>query len=98
MGTSTGLQKSQQEVAAEAVKLVRETIGPVAAFRKVLFVKGLPKTRSGKIPRSALADLVNGKPYKVGQVCSSVGLLVYSRLRIDFVCESHRAETLLLRF
>ncbi|XP_030197857.1 acyl-CoA synthetase short-chain family member 3, mitochondrial [Gadus morhua] len=60
-----GLQKSQQEVAAEAVKLVRETIGPVAAFRKVLFVKGLPKTRSGKIPRSALADLVNGKPYKI---------------------------------
>ena len=62
----TGLQKSQQEVAAEAVKLVRETIGPVAAFRKVLFVKGLPKTRSGKIPRSSLADLANGKPYKVG--------------------------------
>ena len=60
------MQKSQQEVVAEAVKLVRETIGPVAAFRKVLFVKGLPKTRSGKIPRSSLADLVNGKPYKVG--------------------------------
>lgn len=47
------------------VKLVRDTIGPVAAFRKVLFVRGLPKTRSGKIPRSSLANLVNGKPYKV---------------------------------
>ncbi|KAG7256378.1 hypothetical protein CRUP_037179, partial [Coryphaenoides rupestris] len=53
------------EVSAEAVKLVRESVGPVAAFRKVLFVKGLPKTRSGKIPRSSLADLVNGKPYKI---------------------------------
>uniref|UniRef100_A0AAR2K2M9 Acyl-CoA synthetase short-chain family member 3, mitochondrial n=1 Tax=Pygocentrus nattereri TaxID=42514 RepID=A0AAR2K2M9_PYGNA len=48
----------------ELVKLVRDTIGPVAAFRKVLFVKALPKTRSGKIPRSSLANLVNGKPYK----------------------------------
>ncbi|KAL2102914.1 hypothetical protein ACEWY4_002082 [Coilia grayii] len=58
-------QKSQEEVAKEIVSLVRETIGPVAAFRKVLFVKGLPKTRSGKIPRSSLANLINGKPYKI---------------------------------
>uniref|UniRef100_A0A9J7XY31 Acyl-CoA synthetase short-chain family member 3, mitochondrial n=1 Tax=Cyprinus carpio carpio TaxID=630221 RepID=A0A9J7XY31_CYPCA len=49
----------------EMVKLVRNTIGPVAAFKKVVFVKALPKTRSGKIPRSSLANLVNHKPYKV---------------------------------
>uniref|UniRef100_A0A8C7K7M6 Acyl-CoA synthetase short-chain family member 3, mitochondrial n=1 Tax=Oncorhynchus kisutch TaxID=8019 RepID=A0A8C7K7M6_ONCKI len=49
----------------EIVSLVRETIGPVAAFRKVLIVRGLPKTRSGKIPRSSLANLVNGKPYTI---------------------------------
>uniref|UniRef100_A0A8C7PGM9 Acyl-CoA synthetase short-chain family member 3, mitochondrial n=1 Tax=Oncorhynchus mykiss TaxID=8022 RepID=A0A8C7PGM9_ONCMY len=49
----------------EMVSLVRETIGPVAAFRKVLIVRGLPKTRSGKIPRSSLANLVNGKPYTI---------------------------------
>ncbi|KAJ3612250.1 hypothetical protein NHX12_020526 [Muraenolepis orangiensis] len=61
----SGTHKTQEEVAAETVKLVRENIGPVAAFRKVLFVAGLPKTRSGKIPRSSLANLVNGKPYKI---------------------------------
>lgn len=61
----SGVQKKQEEIASEMVALVRESIGPVAAFRKVLFVKALPKTRSGKIPRSSLADLVNGKPYKV---------------------------------
>uniref|UniRef100_A0A8C9X2L1 Acyl-CoA synthetase short-chain family member 3, mitochondrial n=1 Tax=Sander lucioperca TaxID=283035 RepID=A0A8C9X2L1_SANLU len=54
-----------EEIINEMVKLVRDTIGPVAAFRKVIFVRGLPKTRSGKIPRSSLANLVNGKPYKV---------------------------------
>lgn len=64
----SGVQKKQEEIASEMVALVRESIGPVAAFRKVLFVKALPKTRSGKIPRSSLANLVNGKPYKVGGV------------------------------
>uniref|UniRef100_A0A8C4I0S1 Acyl-CoA synthetase short-chain family member 3, mitochondrial n=1 Tax=Dicentrarchus labrax TaxID=13489 RepID=A0A8C4I0S1_DICLA len=59
------VQKTEEEIVNEMVKLVRDTVGPVAAFRKVLFVRGLPKTRSGKIPRSSLADLVNGKPYKI---------------------------------
>lgn len=61
-----GAQKSPEETAGEIAKLVRETVGPVAALRKVLFVRALPKTRSGKIPRSSLADLVNGRAYKVG--------------------------------
>ncbi|XP_051547129.1 acyl-CoA synthetase short-chain family member 3, mitochondrial [Myxocyprinus asiaticus] len=58
-------QKSEDVLVKEIVSLVRETIGPVAAFRKVLFVKVLPKTRSGKIPRSSLANLVNSRPYKI---------------------------------
>ncbi|XP_032361460.1 acyl-CoA synthetase short-chain family member 3, mitochondrial [Etheostoma spectabile] len=60
-----GVQRNEEEIVNEMVKLVRDTIGPVAAFRKVIFVLGLPKTRSGKIPRSSLANLVNGKPYKI---------------------------------
>lgn len=61
-----GVRQSPEEISGEVVKLVRETVGPVAALRKVLFLRALPKTRSGKIPRSALGALVNGKPYKVG--------------------------------
>uniref|UniRef100_A0A3Q2Q1H9 Acyl-CoA synthetase short-chain family member 3, mitochondrial n=1 Tax=Fundulus heteroclitus TaxID=8078 RepID=A0A3Q2Q1H9_FUNHE len=60
-----GVQKTEEEITKEVVKMVRDNIGPVAAFRNVLFVHGLPKTRSGKIPRSSLANLVNGKPYKI---------------------------------
>ncbi|XP_023364983.1 acyl-CoA synthetase short-chain family member 3, mitochondrial [Otolemur garnettii] len=56
---------TEEQVLEEIVKHVRQNIGPVAAFRNAVFVKQLPKTRSGKIPRSALSDLVNGKPYKV---------------------------------
>jgi len=53
----------------EIVERVRSNIGPVAAFQKGVFVKQLPKTRSGKIPRSALSALVSGKPYKVSWGC-----------------------------
>ncbi|XP_008313593.1 acyl-CoA synthetase short-chain family member 3, mitochondrial [Cynoglossus semilaevis] len=60
-----GVSKNQQDVIKETVNLVRENIGPVAAFRNMLFVRALPKTRSGKIPRSSLANLVNRKPYKI---------------------------------
>lgn len=60
-----GVHKSKEEIVKEIVKHVRDTIGPVAAFKKVFFVQALPKTRSGKIPRSALANLVSGKPYKI---------------------------------
>ncbi|KAM4675118.1 LOW QUALITY PROTEIN: acyl-CoA synthetase short-chain family member 3, mitochondrial [Discoglossus pictus] len=61
-----GVEKSEDKIVEEIVKLVRDHIGPVAAFRKVVIVKQLPKTRSGKIPRSTLSSLVNGKPYKIG--------------------------------
>uniref|UniRef100_A0A3P9KKD6 Acyl-CoA synthetase short-chain family member 3, mitochondrial n=1 Tax=Oryzias latipes TaxID=8090 RepID=A0A3P9KKD6_ORYLA len=59
------VQDTEEKVRTEIVKLVRDTVGPVAAFKNVIFVQGLPKTRSGKIPRSSLSNLINGKPYKV---------------------------------
>ena len=42
-----GVKKARTEVAAEAVLLVRERIGPVASFKTALVVERLPKTRSG---------------------------------------------------
>ncbi|XP_049739914.1 acyl-CoA synthetase short-chain family member 3, mitochondrial isoform X2 [Elephas maximus indicus] len=59
------INTTEQKVLEGIVKHVRDSIGPVAAFRNAVFVKQLPKTRSGKIPRSALSALVNGKPYEV---------------------------------
>lgn len=71
---SLGIDTTEEQVLEEIVKHVRQSIGPVAAFRNAVFVKQLPKTRSGKIPRSALSALVNGKPYKVSfQGCSVLG-------------------------
>ncbi|GAA1807975.1 AMP-binding protein [Agromyces neolithicus] len=49
----------------EIVALVRETVGPVAAFRDVTVLERLPKTRSGKILRKTMRQIADGEPYKV---------------------------------
>ncbi|MEU4384875.1 propionyl-CoA synthetase [Promicromonospora sp. NPDC023805] len=48
-------------VAAELVAAVRDQIGPVAAFKDVEIVAGLPKTRSGKILRRTMRQLADGE-------------------------------------
>ncbi len=54
--------KPSPEVEASIVKQVRKEIGPTAKPHQVFFVKGLPKTRSGKIMRRFLKSmLVNEK-------------------------------------
>ncbi|MGO1263216.1 MAG: AMP-binding enzyme, partial [Brevibacterium aurantiacum] len=47
-------------VTDELVALVRKEIGPVAAFRRVDIVTGLPKTRSGKILRKTMREIADG--------------------------------------
>lgn len=61
--------KSEAEINKEVVKLVRELVGPVAAFRLVNSVEALPKTRSGKIARKSIADLARNKKVAVRVVC-----------------------------
>jgi len=48
-----------------AVANVRKEIGPVAAFKKAVVVPRLPKTRSGKIPRATLKNMINNKPFMI---------------------------------
>ena len=42
---------------SELVSLVRETIGPVASFKRAIVVNRLPKTRSGKILRKLIRQV-----------------------------------------
>ncbi|XP_057366291.1 acyl-CoA synthetase short-chain family member 3, mitochondrial-like [Daphnia carinata] len=59
--TTKANTKPEEEINKEAVQLVRELVGPVAAFRLICGVEALPKTRSGKIARKSIADLARGK-------------------------------------
>jgi len=56
-----GVAREAAAVQAELVALVRERIGPVAAFKDALVVQRLPKTRSGKILRATLRKIANGE-------------------------------------
>jgi hypothetical protein len=44
---------------------VRDKIGPVAAFKTVMVVKRLPKTRSGKILRATMQKIADGEAWKM---------------------------------
>lgn len=61
---NSGVERPNADIEAEVVKLVRETIGPVAAFKHVVTVSRLPKTRSGKILRGIMQKIADDKPYK----------------------------------
>jgi len=56
---NAGVGRPAAEIEKEAVALVRERIGPVAAFRTALSVKRLPKTRSGKILRGTMQKIAD---------------------------------------
>ena len=58
-----GVERTDDEIAAEAVQLVRERIGPVAAFKTAVVVERLPKTRSGKILRGTMRRVADGDEY-----------------------------------
>ena len=55
-----GVERAEADIVDECVKLVREKIGPVAAFKKAIIVDRLPKTRSGKILRAIMVKIANG--------------------------------------
>src|SRR4051812_3762588 len=58
-----GVNRPPEEIEKEIVQLVRDKIGPVAAFRLVITVARLPKTRSGKILRGTIKKMADGDPW-----------------------------------
>jgi propionyl-CoA synthetase len=62
---NAGVDRPHDEIVSEVVKMVRERIGPVAAFKKATVVKRLPKTRSGKILRGTIQKIADNKEFNV---------------------------------
>ena len=57
-----GANQDHAAICKELVALVRERIGPVAAFKDACVVARLPKTRSGKILRRTMRGIADGRP------------------------------------
>jgi len=60
-----GVNRDHAEIVQECVKMVRDQIGPVAAFKLAVVVDRLPKTRSGKILRAIMVKIADGAEYKM---------------------------------
>jgi propionyl-CoA synthetase len=58
-----GVNREPAEIEAECVALIRDKIGPVAAFKLAITVARLPKTRSGKILRGTIKKIADGEPW-----------------------------------
>ena len=66
---------SAADLAREVIRLVRDTVGPVAAFQRVIIVERLPKTRSGKILRSTMRRIVQGEAYALPATIEDAAVL-----------------------
>ena len=60
-----GVQTAPEAIGKQVVAMVRDRIGPVAAFKTAICVKRLPKTRSGKILRGTMQKIADGQPWKM---------------------------------
>jgi hypothetical protein len=56
---------NHRDIQKQIVSNVRREIGAVAAFKNVLVVQRLPKTRSGKILRKLLRNIADEQEYKI---------------------------------
>jgi propionyl-CoA synthetase len=59
-----GVERGENDIIKEVIQMVRDRIGPVAAFKTATVVKRLPKTRSGKILRGTIRNIADNKTYK----------------------------------
>jgi len=78
-----GCNRPEAEIVAEVVKLVRNQIGPVAAFKLAVVVDRLPKTRSGKILRGIMARIADGQPFKMPATIDDPAILDEIRAAIQ---------------
>ena len=60
-----GVDKDNETISKECIQMVRDKVGPVAAFKTAIVVKRLPKTRSGKVLRGTVRKIADKEEYKM---------------------------------
>jgi propionyl-CoA synthetase len=70
-----GVTREGEEIISDVIRLVREQIGAVAAFKNATIVKRLPKTRSGKILRGTMRKIADGEDFKMPSTIDDPAIL-----------------------
>ena len=60
-----GTTKSEDDITTECVSMIRQKLGPVAAYKKTIVLKRLPKTRSGKVLRGTMRKIADSEEFNL---------------------------------
>jgi acyl-coenzyme A synthetase/AMP-(fatty) acid ligase len=71
----SGYDLDEEALEKELVQMVRDKVGPVAAFKRAVITKRLPKTRSGKILRKVMRGIADGADYKTPSTIEDLSVL-----------------------
>jgi len=74
-------ERNQDNLRAEINRLISDKIGPIAKLDKIVFVPGLPKTRSGKIMRRILRKIASNDVSNLGDVSTLLNPEVVEQIR-----------------
>jgi propionyl-CoA synthetase len=88
------VSRETEDIAGEVAAMVRNEIGPVAAFKTVMVVPKLPKTRSGKILRGTMQKIADDLPWTMPATIEDPGTLDVIRETLrshGFAQEAERA-------
>jgi propionyl-CoA synthetase len=72
---NAGVTRNHAQIVREVVQMVRDRIGPVAAFKTAAVVARLPKTRSGKMLRKTIKCIADNTPYRMPATIDDPGSL-----------------------
>jgi propionyl-CoA synthetase len=78
-----GSRRDTGELSRELIAMVRQQVGPVAAFKRVAVVNRLPKTRSGKILRKIICRIADGDSFDVPSTIEDASVLEELRLELE---------------
>ena len=77
-----GVTKDNETISKKCVQMVRNKVGPVAAFKIAIVVKRLPKTRSGKILRGTIRKIADKEEYKMPATIDDPAILDEIKLNL----------------
>ncbi len=80
---NAGCNREHADIVKEVVTMVRQQIGPVAAFKLATVVDRLPKTRSGKILRATMVKIADNQDFKVPATIDDPAILDEIKLSLQ---------------
>ena len=72
-----------EDLKSEIKSLISNSIGPIAKPDKIMFVSGLPKTRSGKIMRRILRKLANNEFKNLGDISTLLNPEIVEEIKLQ---------------